>query len=122
MDSGLQRLDVTEGEARGVAIATGMHTELGRIATPSERVTNEESRLDLQVDVGGEVAVPFANSAPMCDRPWRMIWAPMSTAVSAASSSAASLVSRAALPRCERWAVIVVAAETPGSRLEIVTP
>ena len=39
----------TEGEARGVVFATGMHTELGRIATLSERVTNEESPLESQV-------------------------------------------------------------------------
>ena len=39
----------TEGEARGVVFATGMHTELGRIAALSERVTNEESPLESQV-------------------------------------------------------------------------
>jgi calcium-translocating P-type ATPase len=39
----------TEGEARGVVFATGMHTELGRIAALSERVDTEESPLESQV-------------------------------------------------------------------------
>jgi calcium-translocating P-type ATPase len=39
----------TEGEARAVVFATGMQTELGRIAALSERVTNEESPLEAQV-------------------------------------------------------------------------
>ena len=39
----------TEGEARGVVFATGMHTELGRIAALSERVKVEASPLDSQV-------------------------------------------------------------------------
>ncbi|MEU6017407.1 hypothetical protein ABZ826_26175 [Streptomyces sp. NPDC047515] len=39
----------TEGEARAVVFATGMHTELGRIAALSERVEREESLLESQV-------------------------------------------------------------------------
>jgi calcium-translocating P-type ATPase len=39
----------TEGEARAVVFATGMHTELGRIAALSERVKTEESPLEHQV-------------------------------------------------------------------------
>ncbi|MFI9366558.1 cation-translocating P-type ATPase [Kitasatospora sp. NPDC053057] len=39
----------TEGEARAVVFATGMHTELGRIAALSERVEREESPLEHQV-------------------------------------------------------------------------
>jgi len=39
----------TAGEATAVVFATGMHTELGRIAALSERVTSEESPLEAQV-------------------------------------------------------------------------
>jgi calcium-translocating P-type ATPase len=39
----------TEGEARGLVFATGMHTEIGRIAALSERVGREESPLEQQV-------------------------------------------------------------------------
>ncbi|MGZ5309739.1 MAG: cation-translocating P-type ATPase [Solirubrobacterales bacterium] len=39
----------TEGEARALVYATGMHTELGRIATLSQRVEHEESPLETQV-------------------------------------------------------------------------
>jgi calcium-translocating P-type ATPase len=39
----------TEGDARAVAFATGMHTELGRIAALSERVERAESPLEAQV-------------------------------------------------------------------------
>ncbi|WP_404816235.1 cation-translocating P-type ATPase [Streptomyces thermolineatus] len=39
----------TEGEARAVVFATGMRTELGRIAALSERVGREESPLETQV-------------------------------------------------------------------------
>ncbi len=39
----------TEGEARAVVFATGMHTELGRIAALSQRVEREESPLEAQV-------------------------------------------------------------------------
>jgi len=39
----------TEGDARALVFATGMNTELGRIAALSERVTGEESPLELQV-------------------------------------------------------------------------
>jgi magnesium-transporting ATPase (P-type) len=39
----------TGGDAQGIVIATGMHTELGRIAALSERVKQEPSPLDRQV-------------------------------------------------------------------------
>jgi calcium-translocating P-type ATPase len=39
----------TEGDARGVVFATGMHTELGRIAALSQRVKIERSPLEQQV-------------------------------------------------------------------------
>ncbi len=39
----------TGGEARGIVFATGMHTELGRIAALSERVKQEPSPLERQV-------------------------------------------------------------------------
>ncbi len=39
----------TEGEARAVAFATGMHTELGRIAALTQRVHVERSPLERQV-------------------------------------------------------------------------
>ncbi|MHB1570410.1 MAG: cation-translocating P-type ATPase [Solirubrobacteraceae bacterium] len=39
----------TEGEARAVVFATGMRTELGRIAALSERVESEKSPLETQV-------------------------------------------------------------------------
>ena len=39
----------TGGEARGVVFATGMHSELGRIAALSERVKQEPSRLEREV-------------------------------------------------------------------------
>ena len=39
----------TGGQARGVVFATGMHTELGRIAALSERVKEEPSPLERQV-------------------------------------------------------------------------
>jgi calcium-translocating P-type ATPase len=61
----------TEGEALALVYATGMHTELGRIAALSERVEREESPLEGQVRrvawlialiaVGGAVAfIPIA--------------------------------------------------------------
>ena len=60
-----------EGEARALVYATGMHTELGRIATLSQRVTSEASPLEKQVRkvawlialiaVGGAIAfIPIA--------------------------------------------------------------
>jgi calcium-translocating P-type ATPase len=42
-------ISCTGGEARGVVFATGMHTELGRIAALSERVKEEPSPLERQV-------------------------------------------------------------------------
>ena len=58
-DRGLPRLQAhdlvfsgticTGGEARAVAFATAMHTELGRIAALSERVREDPSPLELQV-------------------------------------------------------------------------
>ena len=39
----------TEGQGRALVFATGMHTEIGRIAALSERVQAEESPLEMQV-------------------------------------------------------------------------
>jgi calcium-translocating P-type ATPase len=59
VDSGVPRIQardllfsgtsVTGGEAQGLVFATGMHTELGRIAALSERVKEEPSPLERQV-------------------------------------------------------------------------
>jgi magnesium-transporting ATPase (P-type) len=59
VDSGVPRIlaqdllfsgtNCTGGEARGVVFATGMRTELGRIAALSERVKEEPSPLEVQV-------------------------------------------------------------------------
>ncbi len=80
-DTGVPRLEArdlvfsgtscVEGEARALVYATGMHTELGRIATLSQRVTTEASPLENQVRkvawlialiaVGGAIAfIPIA--------------------------------------------------------------
>ena len=48
-DLALSGTTCTEGGARAVVFATGMHTELGRIASLSERVTADESPLEIQV-------------------------------------------------------------------------
>ena len=45
----LSGTNCTGGEARGVVFATGIHTELGRIATLTERVKQEPSPLETQV-------------------------------------------------------------------------
>ena len=59
VDAGVPRLQArglafmgstcTEGEARAVVFATGMHTELGRVAALSQRVDVERSRLEREV-------------------------------------------------------------------------
>jgi calcium-translocating P-type ATPase len=59
IDTGVPRIDArdllfsgtsaTSGEAQGLVFATGMHTELGRIAALSERVKEEPSPLERQV-------------------------------------------------------------------------
>ena len=80
-DTGVPRLEArdlvfsgtscVEGEARALVYATGMHTELGRIATLSQRVTTETSPLENQIRkvawlialiaVGGAIAfIPLA--------------------------------------------------------------
>jgi len=45
----------TGGEARAVVFATGMHTEIGRIAALSQRVRQEESPLERQVRRGARL-------------------------------------------------------------------
>ena len=50
----------TAGEARAVVFATGMHTELGRIAAMSQRVTREDSQESgTIVEVDGEIKVKW---------------------------------------------------------------
>ncbi len=59
IDTGVPRIEArnllfsgtsaTGGEAQGLVFATGMHTELGRIAALSERVKEEPSPLERQV-------------------------------------------------------------------------
>lgn len=67
----------TEGKARAVVFATGMHTEPGRIAALSERVDVEESPLESQVRrvawlialiavVTGIAFLPLATFAAAC--------------------------------------------------------
>ena len=71
----------TEGEARGLVYATGMHTELGRIAALSERVEIEESPLDAQVR---RVAWLIALIAVVCG----IAFIPLATLVAGLSLSA----------------------------------
>jgi calcium-translocating P-type ATPase len=71
----------TEGEARGLVYATGMHTELGRIAALSERVDVEESPLDSQVR---RVAWLIALIAVVCG----IAFIPLATLVAGLSLSA----------------------------------
>ncbi|HEX8976656.1 MAG TPA: cation-transporting P-type ATPase [Solirubrobacteraceae bacterium] len=71
----------TEGEAQGVVFATGMGTELGRIAALSERVTIEESPLDAQVR---RVAWLIALIAVLCG----IAFIPIATLVAGLSLSA----------------------------------
>jgi calcium-translocating P-type ATPase len=71
----------TEGEARGLVFATGMHTELGRIAALSERVDIEESPLDAQVR---RVAWLIALIAVLCG----IAFIPVATLVAGLSLSA----------------------------------
>jgi calcium-translocating P-type ATPase len=71
----------TEGEARGIVFATGMGSELGRIAALSERVTIEESPLDSQVR---RVAWLIALIAVLCG----IAFIPIATLVAGLSLSA----------------------------------
>jgi calcium-translocating P-type ATPase len=71
----------TEGEARGLVFATGMGTELGRIAALSERVDIEESPLDAQVR---RVAWLIALIAVLCG----IAFIPIATLVAGLSLSA----------------------------------
>ena len=72
----------TEGEARALVFATGMHTEIGRIAALTERVSSEESPLEAQVR---RVAWLIALIAVLTG----LAFIPLATAVAGLSLSAA---------------------------------
>ena len=93
----------TEGEARGVVFATGMHTELGRIAALSERVTNEESPLESQVR---RVAWLIALIAVLT----RMAFLPLATLVAGLSLSPAIV-----------FAVGLIVGNVPEGLLPVIT-
>ncbi len=93
----------TQGEARAVVFATGMHTELGRIATLSERVDTEESPLDSQVR---RVAWLIALIAVICG----IAFIPLATLAAGLSLSAAVV-----------FAVGLIVGNVPEGLLPVIT-
>jgi len=93
----------TEGEARAVVWATGMNTELGRIAALSERVDIEESPLDTQVR---RVAWLIALIAVICG----MAFIPLATLVAGLSLSAGAV-----------FAVGLIVGNVPEGLLPVIT-
>lgn len=89
IDAGVPRLEArdlafmgatcTEGDARGLVFATGMHTELGRIAALSQKGKTERSPLERQVRrvawliAGVAVAIRCSRPRAGCSS-WRDAW------------------------------------------------
>ncbi|MEV5745394.1 cation-transporting P-type ATPase [Microbispora rosea] len=93
----------TGGQARALVFATGMHTELGRIAALSQRVGRDESPLELQVK--------------------RVAWLIAIVAVTAGAAvlPVAALVARLPLADAFKFAVGLLVANVPEGLLPTIT-
>jgi calcium-translocating P-type ATPase len=93
----------TGGEARVVVVATGMHTELGRIAALSQRVKPEQSPLERQVR--------------------RVAWliAAIAVAMAVAFLPAATLGAGLSFPQALVFAVGLIAGNVPEGLLPVIT-
>ena len=93
----------TGGEARAVVVATGMRTELGRIAALSERVKPEQSPLERQVR--------------------RVAWliAAIAVVLAAAFLPAATLGAGLSFPQAMVFAVGLIAGNVPEGLLPVIT-
>ncbi|HEY1347757.1 MAG TPA: HAD-IC family P-type ATPase, partial [Streptosporangiaceae bacterium] len=93
----------TGGEARAIVVATGMHTELGRIAALSERVKPEQSPLERQVR--------------------RVAWliAIIAVAMAGAFLPVATLGAGLSFPQAIVFAVGLIAGNVPEGLLPVIT-